>query len=344
MRINLRFGTICLLALMLISMSKCKDDPYGDLPPNSPFSFNLPAHFPQPEVPVNNPMTEAKVALGRKLFFEKRLSLDSTLSCGSCHFQENGFSDPRQFSLGVNDSMGKRNAPGLINVVFGKSFFWDGANPTLETQAIVPLTSTIEMHINSDEAIRRIQADPEYVRWFDHVYQKTPDMQGLLDAIASFERSLLSYESPWDKFMEGDSAALNESAKRGWTLFNSEKAECFHCHGGYNFTDEDFHNNGLYRVYEDNGRWNVTGSRFDLAKFKSPTLRNIATTAPYMHDGSMQSLEEVVAHYASHDQPHINRSVFLPNITLTAQDQADIVELLHALTDDKFLTNPDYRQ
>ena len=336
--------TIWVILVWVIIGASCKpDDPNGDLPSNDVMVMDVPRHFPAVPVPADNPLTPAKVALGKMLFFDHRLSLDSSLNCASCHLPDLAFSDPRRISLGVNNAEGTRNAPALINVAYGRSFFWDGSNPALETQVIFPITADFEMHMTTEEMVRRLNSDPEYVRWFKHVFNKAPDADGTFKAISAFERTLLSYNSKWDRFMLGDSSALNPQEKRGWLLFNTERAECFHCHGGFNFTDEDFHNNGLYTVYEDDGRWRVTGSPFDRAKFKSPTLRNIALTAPYMHDGSLNSLEEVVAHYASRGRPHPNRSVFLPNIQLTPDEQADIVAFLHALTDTVFTQNPEFR-
>ena len=203
----------------------------------------------------------------------------------------------------------------------GRSFFWDGANPSLETQALFPLEAHIEMANTAEEAVNRLKDNTFYQDLFFKAFGTEPTISGMLFAIASYERTLISANSPYDQYLQGDLNALSQSALRGMDIFFGETAECFHCHGGFNFTDELFHNNGLYESYSDNGRWEVTGREADRAKFKTPTLRNIEHTAPYMHDGSLKTLEEVVDHYQSGGEIHPNKSVLIREFPGVFTDQ-----------------------
>ena len=322
----------------LLSFMACKKGPT-----ETSYILEVPDHFPTPPIPADNPLTEEKVELGRKLFFDPILSADNTVSCASCHLQANAFSDPRPLSEGVGGVLGRRHAMALINLVYENRFFWDGANPSLEEQAIHPIIDEREMAADISEVERKLNEDLEYPDLFDEAFGEGPSVATIVDALASYERILISSDSPYDRYLAGDDNALSESAKRGLELFNSEQGECFHCHTGFNFTDGSFQNNGLYEEYADEGRKMVTGRDNDLAKFKTPTLRNVEFTAPYMHDGSMATLEEVVAHYASRGKPHPNRSIFMLNITLNEAEQADLVNFLKSLSDESFLTNPEFR-
>lgn len=312
----------------------------------------VPDHFPIPEIPADNPLTPAKVDLGKRLFFDPILSRDGDLSCGSCHFQENAFADPKRLSIGTDGLLGLRNAPALFNLVYHQSFFWDGANPSLELQAIFPIESHFELASTVDEVLQRLKADPDYPRLFQYVYNDTITAKGLVQAIASFERTLISAGSKYDDFLASglDSTIFTEQEWRGYKLFFSETdsdkhPECFHCHGGFNLDDPSgrFRNNGLYLDYEDEGRYLVTGSDFDRGKFKVPSLRNIEHTAPYMHDGSIATLEEVLDHYASGGQLHQNRDILMGNIAIDSLEKLDIIAFLKTLSDPGFLTNPDFQ-
>lgn len=332
------------MLLLTILWAGCKKDQVEPVEMDEPYVVSLPNHFQPVPVPHDNPLTKFKVELGKQLFFDPILSRDSSISCGSCHFPSKAFADPRQFSLGVDDREGTRNAPALINLAYGRSFFRDGSSPTLERQILFPIESEVEMHNTMPVIMDRLKQHPAYVEKFERVFGGPPTVDALTDAIASYERILLSYNAPYDRYLSGDSTALTASQKRGMALFFGERAECFHCHGGFNFTDEAFHNNGLYPFYEDKGRWNVTGKDSDLGKFKTPTLRNIAHTAPYMHDGSLNTLEEVVDHYMSGGAFHLNKSVLVRQFFLNDQERADLVQFLHALSDQDFLENPDFRR
>ncbi|RMG23377.1 MAG: cytochrome-c peroxidase [Bacteroidetes bacterium] len=328
-------------ALMLLMVSSgCREDEASPFYEPSPA---LPVHFPSLPVPNAKPLTKARVKLGKKLFFDPILSRDSSISCASCHLPQKAFADPRQFSLGVDGQMGKRNAPALFNLAYGLSFFRDGATPTLERQVLFPIEDPSEMHNTLPVVIERLRSHPTYPGLFQQAFGTQPTVDGLTDAIAAFERTLLSYQSPYDRFLAGDSSSLDAAQQRGMQLFFGEKAECFHCHGGFNFTDEMFHNNGLYEQYADPGRWRITGKASDMGKFKTPSLRNIAYTAPYMHDGSLSSLEEVVEHYSSGGKAHPNKSVLIRRFILSEQEKQDLIAFLHALSDETFIHNPAFR-
>lgn len=332
---------IIILVFMSIGLFSCKKPkPFNP----TTLTLEVPKHFPTPAIPSDNPLTEEKVLLGKKLFFDPILSGDQTVSCGSCHLPSKAFSDTTALSIGINGKKGSRNAPPLINPVYGERFFWDGANPSLEEQAIQPILNELELGGDFEVILERLNNHPDYPQLFKDAFNEVPSTANILDAIASFERTLISANSPYDRYLAGDENAISESAKRGLALFNSEQGECFHCHTGFNFTDESFQNNGLYIIYEDEGRAAVTGRDNDRAKFKTPTLRNIEFTAPYMHDGSMKTLEEVLDHYASQGQPHPNRSIFMRNIDLTLEDRRDLINFLKSLGDPEFLNNPDFRE
>lgn len=322
----------------LMGIISCKKEPF-----ETPYVLEVPAHFPTPPVPAENPLTEEKVELGRRLFFDPILSVDNTVACITCHPQEHAFSDPNTLSEGVGGALGTRNAPALINLAYEKSFFWDGANPSLEEQAIHPIINELEMAADLPALEQKLKDHAEYPDLFDEAFGAEPSIATIVDALASYERILISSNSPYDRYVAGDENAISESAKRGLELFNSEQGECFHCHTSFNFTDGSFQNNALYEEYADEGRKMVTGRDNDLAKFKTPTLRNVEYTAPYMHDGSLKTLEEVVAHYASRGKDHPNRSIFMLNITLDESEQADLVNFLKSLSDESFLTNPEFR-
>ena len=280
------FRNLFILILAVITLSACTKDEPLKAPLKIPLRLELPDHFPTPPIPEDNPITQAKVDLGKALFFDPILSRDSTISCGSCHFPEKAFSDTTAFSQGVDGLMSTRNSPALINVIYGRSFFWDGANPSLETQILFPIEAENEMDNNVNVILERLKNHPYYPEMFLKAFGTEPDVTGLLFSIASYERMLISDDAPFDRWHNGDENAMSESAKRGMDIFFGENAECFHCHGSFNFTDGDFHNNGLYEEYEDPGRWGFTGDESDIGRFKTPTLRNIELTAPYMHDGS----------------------------------------------------------
>lgn len=298
--------------------------------------------------PADNPLTTEGVKLGQRLFYEKMLSNDLSMSCASCHKQENAFADPRQYSQGTNGAYGNRNAMAVINMGWTNALFWDGRRSSLEGQAHDPVTNPIEMRNTWPVVVQRLQADTNYRSMFFAAFgTSTVDSLLVTKAIAQFERTMFSFNSPFDAFFYGgDTTILNNSQKRGYYLFFGA-AECVHCHSGPLLTDNSLRNNGLDQYLLDGGYAEVTGSASDSGKFKVPTLRNIELTAPYMHDGRFTTLDQVVDHYNSGVQSSspnldVEMTPYLPGLGLNAQQKADLVAFLKTLTDQQFVTNSDY--
>ncbi len=337
-----------------------------------------PPGFPQPRVPADNPVTPAKIELGRYLFYDTRLSGNKTQSCASCHKQELAFTDGLPVGIGSTGEHHIRGAMSLANVAYTSTLTW--ANPALsalEKQALVPLfgETPVELGLSGQEDVllSRLAADPMYPPMFAAAYPDAANisLDGVVKAIATFQRTLLSGRSPYDRyFNDHDESALSDSAKRGKDLFFGERLECFHCHGGFAFSDAvvdvnttldetSYQNNGLYNLGGDGsypagnqGIYEFTHKPQDKGRFRAPTLRNIALTAPYMHDGSLATLDDVLDHYArggtrtasgpnagdGKDNP--NKSLFLRGFTLTAQERQDVLEFLRSLTDSEFIRDP----
>jgi len=300
----------------------------------------LPSYFPSILHPADNTPTEARITLGRYLFYEPRLSIDSSLSCASCHLQSLAFTDGRKLSGGVHGITGFRNSPTLTNVAFQPYFFFDGGIPTLEKQVMAPLDNPDEMQLNIHQAALRLREDSFYTELFQKAYQRPPDAYSIVRALAAFQRTLLSYRAPIDAFWQGDTLALSPSQRKGLALFLSNRLGCATCHNGPNFTNYEFRHNGLPVADDDPGRRRVTTLPQDDGKFKVPTLRNITVTGPYMHDGSIASLDEVLTHYASGGVDHINKDKTISGFSLSATERADLLHFFEALTDTAFLRNP----
>ncbi len=286
-------------------------------------------------IPDDNPMSEDKVALGKFLYFDPRLSKDGTISCASCHIPFHGFADPHRVSAGVGGQLGSRNSPTVINRLFSAEQFWDGRAKDLEEQAHGPLVNPVEMAMPSlDEVAKRVAQIPGYVPLFRKAFgdEKT-DADRIAKAIAAYERTVLAGNSPFDRYMAGDKDAMSPAAVRGMQLFNG-KANCKACHAGFNFTDESYQNLGvgMDRPNPDLGRYNVTKREEDKGKFKTPTLRNVAQTAPYMHDGSENTLLEVVEFYDRGGVKNPNLSKEIRPLGLTEREKRDLVAFLEALT------------
>jgi cytochrome c peroxidase len=329
-----------LLALLLMGCVKVD----GVVEPAAEsFRFKSLRGFPPVPVPADNPMTTAKTTLGRYLFFDKRFSRDSSVSCASCHKPEYAFSDAgNRTSAGFAGLRGTRNAPSLTNVAYNTSLFWEGGIPTLELQVIAPILNPVEMNMNTDTLISRLAQDARYALLFRQAWGDSRiTLERITKSIAAFERTFLSGSSPFDQWLQGKQDAISASAKRGADLFFGERGDCFHCHGGFNFTDNQFHNTGLDSITIDEGRYRITNIEADKGKFKTPTLRNIAVTQPYMHDGRFQTLEEVVRHYNSGGKPHPNRDPLIRPLGLTESEIQDLVAFLQALTDTSFLHDPE---
>ena len=285
-------------------------------------------------IPEGNPLTGEKVALGKRLFSERLLSRDGSLSCASCHDPKRAFTDGRVVAVGVFGREGDRNVPTLINRVYGRSFFWDGRIQSLEEQVLQPILSTNEMDMTVGEAVARLQSTQDYREGFHEAFQREITGEDLARALASYVRTVLSGDSPFDRYLDGDREALSEEVQAGLRLFRG-KANCIVCHVVPTFTDERFHNTGVAWVdghLLDPGRFFVTGVDGDRGAFKTPTLREVARTAPYMHDGSFSTLEDVVEFYnrGGNQNPYLDTE--LQPLHLTADEQAALVEFLGALS------------
>jgi cytochrome c peroxidase len=289
---------------------------------------------PNTFVPAENPVTAKKVDLGRLLFYDKRLSKNDTIACVSCHMPDRGFTDRKPVSTGINNLKGDRSAPASINRVYSKGQFWDGRAETLEDQSVGPFVNPVEHGFkNHDEMIAKMRKIPGYRKLFQEVFGREIVIEDVGKAIASFQRTILSGNSAVDKFdLGGDEKALSDPAQRGLELFRG-KARCTRCHSGFNFTDEKFHNLGI--GWDNNtvdlGRYMVTKNAEDIGAFKTPTLREIARTAPYMHDGRFKTLEEVVNFYNQGGiaNPHQDNTI-IP-LELTEQEKQDLVAMLKSL-------------
>ena len=346
---------------------------------NESSHWSVPDGYPLPPVPDDNPMSKAKVELGRYLFYDTRLSVNETTSCATCHLQALAFTDGRERSIGATGKMHPRGAMSLVNVAYASRLTW--ANQmldSLEVQALTPMfgENPVEMGLAGREAalIETIRRDPEYQARFEAAFPDIADpftVTSVVRAIATFVRTIVSFDSAYDRYVAGDEQAITDSQVRGMQLFNSERLECFHCHGGFNFTDSSthanamvdsvgFHNTGLYNLGprgeyppDNTGLYDLTGDPGDMGRFKAPSLRNIAVTAPYMHDGSVASLDEVLDHYRRGGRELIEgpyqgdgrrnpfKSEFVQGFELSAEEKADLIAFLQALTDQSVLTNPE---
>jgi cytochrome c peroxidase len=326
------------------------------------FEWNLPKGFPRPAVPADNPMSAAKVELGRYLFYDKRMSVNGKTSCGTCHRQELAFTDGRARAEGTTGQLHPRSSMSLVNVAYAPLLTW--ANPTLdslEEQALTPMLGEepVELGLkgHEQEFLNTLRRDPIYQRLFPRAFPQSGDiytLQNVTKSIAAFERTIISLRSPYDQYRwGGDSSAVSDSAKRGELIFSSsERGGCFQCHGGWNFTavrfegskdstmeSGGFFNTGVSPYLPPNrGLFERTQRVEDIGKFRPPTLRNIALTAPYMHDGSLATLEQVIVHYtAGGTIDHPNKSRILRPFHLTDAEKRDLIEFLESLTDEQVL-------
>jgi len=279
-----------------------------------------------PEVAAN--WSAERAALGKRLFQERRLSRDGAVACVDCHRPDLAFSDGRVRSLGVGGRVHRRNAPALANIALSGALGWDGRTTVLEEYVLGPIANPIAMDLPVDEAVLRLDADPAYRAAFRAAYGGGPTRERLALALAAYHRTLFSVGAPFDRFVAGDETALDESARRGMALFGG-KAECSACHSGVRFTDDAFHSLG---VGEDPGRGAITGRDDEIGVFKTPSLRDVARTAPYMHDGSVATLLDVIELYDRGGNPHRNRDPKLKPLGLTAREKDDLVAFMEALS------------
>ena len=300
------------------------------------FVLDLPPGAPLVSVPADAPMTQAAVELGKALFFDPRLSRNGTISCASCHFPDHAFSDTMAFSRGIEGQLGMRNAPTLANVAYHPYFFRDGGVPDLERQVIAPILDPVEMDHDLMLAAAAVNTDPAYRALSQLVYGRAIDPFVLTRAIATYERTLISGWSRYDRFVyRGELGALTAQEQNGMALFNSEELNCTGCHNGFDLSDHSLQNIGQYLEYADPGRERITVDPADNGKFKVPTLRNIALTAPYMHDGAMTSLSQVIDHFASGGLAHPNKSAEMSSFAITAEEKANLIAFLNSLTDER---------
>ena len=342
--------------------------------------WDLPADLPPPQVPADNPMNAPKVELGRWLFYDPRLSGNGTMSCATCHIQSMAFTDGMPRSLGSTGEVHPRSSMSLVNVAYASRLTW--ANPLLdrlEDQALTPLLGErpVEMGLKNGEQrfAALLRGESHYSELARRAFPSDADPHSLLNgvrAISAFIRTINSFDAPYDRYLAGDAGAMSEAAQRGMELFFSERLECFHCHGGFNFTDSTthantdvdrvgYHNTGLYNLdgrggypLENTGLFDMTGEVRDMGRFKAPSLRNIAVTAPYMHDGSVATLQDVIANYerggrlieegaqAGDGRLSPFKSEFVTGFELTDGEREDLLAFLEALTDQSVLTDPSF--
>ena len=322
-------------------------------------NLNVPTLFEEkliaPLIPADNPLTVEGIALGKKLFFDPILSQDNSISCASCHDPEKSFTDLAAFSEGVNGTLGIRNAMPLFNLAwnFDERFAWDGKEFGLETQAFEPVTNAKEMHSNWITIAEKLQDHTTYPTLFKQAFGITIiDSTHVTKAIAQFERTLISGNSKFDQYLLGQTT-LTANELNGLAVFSDEtKGDCFHCHGSENnplWTDNKFHNNGLDTDFADLGLGKVSGDSNDNGKFKSPSLRNLAFTAPYMHDGRFETLDEVIDHYSEGLQfsstiDPLMKKITQGGVNLTEDDKADLKAFLLTLSDYDFINNTDFQE
>jgi len=333
--------------------------------------LGVPVELTREAIPADNPQTPEKISLGQRLFFERRLSVDGTVSCSTCHDPQLAFTDRKPLSVGIKGRVGQRNAPTILNALYNKTQFWDGRVNTLEEQAANPIVNAFEMgHPNLDAAVAQIASVEEYQQAFQRVFGRAANGPDLLRAIASYERTQLSFDSPFDRFIAGDNNAIDASAKRGWELFNAQ-ARCNKCHALTDsqrdvtvFTDNDFHNIGIGIIRHNVvglarqaeqliksgdtagidraaiqtdmsalGRFLITKKQKDTASFKTPDIRNVLVTGPYFHDGSQATLWDVIDHYNKGDglqNPYLDEDI--QPLALTETDIDDLVAFMASLT------------
>jgi cytochrome c peroxidase len=364
--------TAVFLLLLMVALGLCQ------WLPGRAGVWQLPPGYPEPRIPADNPLNTAKIELGRLLFYDTRLSINNSMSCGSCHIQALAFTDARGQAVGATGQMHPRGAMSLVNVAYVSRLTWaNNLLDSLEEQALTPLFGEVpvEMGMAGREAsiASMLRSDARYRELFPRAFPGNADpysVLGVVRAIGAFVRTIVSFDSPYDRFVSGDSTALSAAAQRGLELFNSERLECFHCHGGFNFTDSSshanavvesvgFHNTGLYNIDSEGaypagntGLYEMSGEPRDMGRFRAPTLRNIALTAPYMHDGSVASLRDVIAHYGRGGRaidagPHAGdgsrspfKSSFVRGFELSPSEELDLLAFLDALTDESVLDDP----
>lgn len=355
--------------LSVVALKGCYDDvEFPGIPEDicmtppltTPYELDIPPHFPPMDIPANNPMTVEGVNVGRKLFYDPILSRDSTQSCGSCHNNAFAFTDHgNDLSVGITGALGTRNAMAMVNLGYGTEMFWDGRAETLEEQIFFPVRDPLEMDFNWPDALARLNANPVYAQEMYDAFGCSPiDSTDVAKAIAQFLRTMISGNSKFDAWVAAGAdttllaAYFTQEEKLGFEAFQVSQKGCAHCHGTVLTTDNDFHSNDLFPVpYEDLGVGGISGDPFDMGLFKTPTLRNIALSGPYMHDGSLETLEDVLDRYSAGMQDTDNQDPVFENhfvaseggIPMSEDEKAAIIAFLHTLTDTSFINNPAYQ-
>ncbi len=308
-----------------------------------PALMEIPGHFPAVPQPADNQFTMDRWSLGKRLFYDPLFSFDSTVSCGSCHRQKASFSDDKALSAGAHDQLTTFNVPPLINLAYQPYYTGAGGVPTIEMQVLVPIQEHNEFDFNMPGIVKRIKNIPEYVSMSRKAFGREPDAYVVTRALGCFERSLISAQSKYDRYRKtGDRSVLSPEAFRGMELFNSEKCGCSKCHSGVNFSNYAFENNGLFTSNPEDGRYRVTLDARDMGKYKVPTLRNIEYSAPYMHDGSIATLEEVIRRYEAGGSGYPTQSPLIKGFQLTDSERNDLISFLKSLSDPNFVKNPQF--
>lgn len=338
------FAEVCLFLFLTVLITACQKEVVFTSNETTLQQIDVPAGFPAIIHPSGNEFTPERWALGKALFYDTALSIDSTVSCASCHKLSHGFADQTPASPGVFGRPGTRNAPTLANVAYHPYFLREGGVPTLEMQVLVPISEHNEFGFNLVKITERLATNQHYQAKAQAGYGRPLDAYVITRAISLFERSLISGNSRYDQFLHGEADALNALEKEGMNLFFSSKTNCSACHSGQLFTNFAFENNGIHEKYIDNGRFRLTGKQEDLHLFKTPSLRNAGLTAPYMHDGSISTLEEVVEHYSKGGKGHWQQSAMIQPLHLSAGEKNALVSFIRSLTDEQFVSNPFYQK
>lgn len=341
------------IGVLFLALGACQKSDDLRVKRTTPYTLEVPKSLPRPALPADNPLTVEGVALGKKLFYDPILSIDSTISCGSCHHQAAAFSDNgNAFSIGIDGNVGKRTSMPLMNLAFHPHFFWDGRSPTLRALALEPIIDPLEMGNTLENMVKTLNRHKSYLEAFQVAFGAAPDAELVGLAIEQFLLTILSGQSKFDQVQLGLATFTPEEA-RGFAIFNAEGnpsgplrgGDCFHCHNTALFSTFDLINNGMEGP-TDKGLGDLTGDIFDYFKFKTPSLRNVEVSAPYMHDGRFTTLEEVLEHYDFVDHANVSISIdpnmhaSMDGLQLTAQDKADLVAFLKTLTDHNYLNNP----
>ena len=343
----------CSISLLLAVGCVKAPEPVWD---TTPYTLEYGA-LPEPELPADNPLTMQGVKLGRMLFYEKRLSGDNSMACASCHKQANAFTDTNRFSIGINGLEGHRQAMSVVNMLWNTNgYFWDGRVQKLRDQSVVPIQDPIEMNETMENVIEKLDQDTLYTHQFYRAFgSENITSHRISLALEQFMNSIVSYRSTYDLYLDG-LATLTEEEQLGMDLFFDEYnpffpetsgADCGHCHGGKNFSSQEYMNNGLDSIYNDDGRYDITGLESDRGSMKVTTLRNIEITPPYMHDGRFTSLEEVIDHYNEglHNNASLDPALFMTmgtGLMLNATDKAALIAFLKTLTDTTLIHDSRY--